>query len=625
MSHSPRIALLAVCLFCACISLPEIEQVPETPDAGEPDAHVEDSGTPDASAPDSGTPDSGTPAVTVTLVTSRAVTNSAVHVSATVTGATPDEVELLVDGVRLAVLMPPDASYTWDTTSSAEGEHVLRARVTVAGRSYTSSEHSVVVDRTPPRVLSRNPAPGAEGVSIRESIQATFDEPLDATTLTEASAQLHFGAKVVARTATLSDDGRTLTAAPSASLMLPGTLKLSLSTQLTDLAGNALQLPADEWIWSLPEFFRLPALNASGGTANAVAPVVQVDRNGRPLVVWREAKEDGAGLRTYVSRWSGAFWESLGAPSGGDPAAASGLQLDELGNPVVAWSRAEQETRLFVSGWRNGQWHQFGAPLSAHSGPSTSVYDIALRLDRDGNPVVAWMESDGSVSRVYVQRWTGSDWSAVGGALAATRESWQVMGVSLVLDAGSSPVVAVFEQAPQVVTPPCTIRVWKWEQGNWSPVGNDLGDLGCFGGNPSLALDGDGRPVVAFMKQVGSTTLSEKIHVSRWNNGAWESVGGPLSARSGYQAARWPRLGVAGNGTLTVAWSEFTNQMREDIFARQWAGDDWVPLGGALGALAGETEATKPSLALDSHGAVVLAWHESDGTVASVQVLLFNQ
>lgn len=80
-----------------------------------------------------------------------AYTNGTLNVQTTVTGGTPESLELLRDGSTLATLSAP-YTYAWDTSALPEGGFSLGVRATKGGKSVQGEAHTVFVDRTAPTV-----------------------------------------------------------------------------------------------------------------------------------------------------------------------------------------------------------------------------------------------------------------------------------------------------------------------------------------------------------------------------------------------------------------------------------------------------------------------------------------
>jgi hypothetical protein len=105
-----------------------------------------------------GCPDSGGSGFTVGLSSpaGMAYTNGTLNVQATVTGGTPDSLELLRDGNTLASLAAP-YTYAWDTTALPEGGFSLGVRATNGGKIVQGEARTVFVDRTVPTVNLTSP------------------------------------------------------------------------------------------------------------------------------------------------------------------------------------------------------------------------------------------------------------------------------------------------------------------------------------------------------------------------------------------------------------------------------------------------------------------------------------
>ncbi len=100
-------------------------------------------------------------------------------------------------------------------------------------------------DTAAPSVLSTDPPDGSVHVAVDTAVRATFTEPVDPATLEGATFELTQGAMSVAGTVSYADT--TLRFVPAADL-LPGTpYTATISTAVTDLAGNAM---VAEYTWT---------------------------------------------------------------------------------------------------------------------------------------------------------------------------------------------------------------------------------------------------------------------------------------------------------------------------------------------------------------------------------------
>jgi len=121
--------------------------------------------------------------------------------------------------------------------------------------SWVGDSVSVVgVDTTPPEVVSTSPAADATGVAIDTAVSVTFNEAMDESTITTSS----FTLDGVSGSVSYNPATYTATFTPSADLAYSTTYTATLSTAITDVAGNPL---ASAYSWSFT-------------TASAPAPTV---------------------------------------------------------------------------------------------------------------------------------------------------------------------------------------------------------------------------------------------------------------------------------------------------------------------------------------------------------------
>jgi methionine-rich copper-binding protein CopC len=103
-------------------------------------------------------------------------------------------------------------------------------------------------DTIPPVVVTTNPADTATAVAIDQSINATFDEPIDPATLTTDSFTVAApGPVAVTGTVSLDATDTIATFVPDANLPANTILTATLTTTVADLAGNLL---AADFVWT---------------------------------------------------------------------------------------------------------------------------------------------------------------------------------------------------------------------------------------------------------------------------------------------------------------------------------------------------------------------------------------
>jgi len=138
-----------------------------------------------------------------------------------------------------AVTYPTTTNWSCNVTL-VEGANTITATVATGTATVT-----IVLDTTPPTVVSKSPAAGATDATVDTVVTATFSEPMRASTITTSSFTL--SASAVSGMVTYNSATYTPTFTPSANLAGNTTYTATLSTAITDAAGNPL---ASAYSWS---------------------------------------------------------------------------------------------------------------------------------------------------------------------------------------------------------------------------------------------------------------------------------------------------------------------------------------------------------------------------------------
>ncbi len=338
--------------------------------------------------------------------------------------------------------------------------------------------------------------------------------------------------------------------------------------------------------------------------SNAVDPSIVIDKSGNPIVAWSEGF-------VYAKRWTGTAWVLLASTPFGnlnvDPNQTSHnphIGIDSSGSPIATW---EEQQKIYVKRWTGTAWVFVGAnPLSSplNAGFTNPAGFPSLSFV-NGDLVVAWHEGTGPLqSTVYTKRFVTNVWTPVGRALDTTLSN-SATNSSIGRKSDNRPIVAWDEQ----VGTSRNVYVKERIGSNWVALAGAL-DISVANPavNPSLAVRGDNRPVVAFQE-------ANDIYVRQWDGTNWLTVGAALdNVLANPSLAPSLALEPLTPFTPVVAFAE-----NNDIIVKRWTGTAWAQLGTALDTILTNT-ALNPSLALDSTNNPVVAWQEQVGTSLNVVV-----
>ena len=358
---------------------------------------------------------------------------------------------------------------------------------------------------------------------------------------------------------------------PRVQVAADGTIYVAWLTDDDD--GNAeIRLRA----WNGSAFVELDGSDSPGGLSGAnpgITPPfsLAVGDDGNPIVAFLAVAETGVVLvsptpaivdgttQVYVRRWTGATWEFVGSgfEGGGASDAVSftssskavlhdvdtpSLTVDSTGAPVVAFTYFTTiagipvaNTDIYVTRWNGAEWTAVGRPVPAADGTAgrggaggvsnsaSGSFIPSLAADATGRLVLAWEEdAAGGATYVWVRRWTGTTWAALG----------------------------------------------------TSASGSGITQTGTSNSLPRVAVDVLGRPVVTW----SALTVPEdpaQIFVRRWNGStAWEDVGFHSSRDGGISEAaldaHQPALDLTATSGPIVAWLDALESGTNQIFLRQY-------------------------------------------------------
>jgi hypothetical protein len=396
--------------------------------------------------------------------------------------------------------------------------------------------------------------------------------------------------------------------------------------------------------------------NRGAGATNGQLAEIEVNPEGSPVVAFQGLDEMGTS-QIYVRRLTSDFvpaalpnewdhanhgWASYGQSSQGTgisqtftPSTDAALALDSAGNPMVAWLEETGDavrgpSHIYFKRWTGSRWEELGD--SGHfDGLSKMKYGVeqpALAVDKQGNPIVAWIAYNelGTTADVYVKRWdpATSQWIALGhsmnaGGISRTGLVWGPLDVAV--DSANRISVAWTSGAAG------DVYLQRWSGAAWQNLGTSGYGAGVSGTGasvqarfPKIAIGPNDRIYMTWQQATGVTW---NIYMKYWTGSAWSSLGGSATlggVSDSYAISITPDIAVTPSGMPVIVWDEGPEGLpgeardNDDIYMRTWNGTAWVDIAGSTderGLSWASMDTLNPRLALTQIGSPVVVWDDT--------------
>jgi hypothetical protein len=231
-------------------------------------------------------------------------------------GSTPVSGDVTFVDLTSVATFEPSGALTGDTLYTA----TLTTGITDLGGTPLASDFvwtfrtGLTADTTPPVVTFTVPARGATGVATNSKATATFNESMDPSTIKASTFVLANGASATGDVV-YADAGKTATLTPDQDLLVNTEYTATLTTQVRDLAGNALSVA---YVWTFTTGSNRDTSRPTVTSTNPANNATNVPRNKKVNATFSEAM-DPATLTTQNYRLAGPGTTSVAGTISYDP------------------------------------------------------------------------------------------------------------------------------------------------------------------------------------------------------------------------------------------------------------------------------------------------------------------
>ncbi len=279
-----------------------------------------------------------------------------------------------------------------------------------------------------------------------------------------------------------------------------------------------------------------------------------------------------------VYNWNGSAWSQLGSDINGLTGDQQGwdVSLSSDGTTLAVGAPFHETNKgtVRVYNWNGSTWSQLGIDLDGAG--SGEMQGLSVSLSSNGTTLATGAPyHDFGKGTVRVYKWAGGTWSQLGIDLdGLATGDLQGQTVSL-----SSNGTTLATGAAGHDSAKGTVRVYNWNGSAWSQLGNE-GDLDGLTGDKqghSISLSSNGT-ILATGALKHDNDNKGTVRVYKWADGTWSQLGNDLDGDA-EDDEQGSSVSLSSDGTIlaTGAWHHNNNRGRVKVFF--WNGSNWTQQG----------------------------------------------
>ncbi len=289
----------------------------------------------------------------------------------------------------------------------------------------------------------------------------------------------------------------------------------------------------------------------SSGSGSATDPQIAVDANGNALAVW--SQQDGAYYSIYANSYRNGLWGTavtIETDNNGN-ATRPQVAFDANGNALAVWA---QSNGVVTHVWANryatsifvvGSWATARMIETVNSG-NAEIPQLAV--DPNGNAMAIWLKWDGTRYNLWANRFTvpSLDWGTA--TLIEHEDLGHAGNASIAVDASGN-AMAVWAQHNGTIS---NIWVDRYTAGTGWASAELLETNNTYADFPRVAVDASGN-AMAVWNQYRSHYFNRYVPGTGWSTAALV-IAGSIYTNEPTQAARFA---FDASGNALAVWPEF--------------------------------------------------------------------
>jgi len=289
------------------------------------------------------------------------------------------------------------------------------------------------------------------------------------------------------------------------------------------------------------------------------------------------------------------------------------VAMDRNGNAIITWLESDgSNDQIFMSEYRSGSWTH---PLDLADNISPDGQDASdpeVAMDDNGNAIIAWYQSDGSNEQIFMSEYRSGSWShPLDLADNISPNGQHAYNPQVAMDNNGNAIIT-WEQSDG-----SNVQIFKSEyrSGGWTHPANLADNISPNGQNaryPEVAMDNNGNAIIAWYQSDGS---NKQIFMSEYRSGTWSHPADLTDKISpDGQDAYDPQVAMDDNGNAIIAWYQ-SDGTKMQIFMSEYRSGGWAYPADLADNISPDGEhVSDPQVAMDDNGNAIITWAQSDGS-----------
>jgi hypothetical protein len=290
--------------------------------------------------------------------------------------------------------------------------------------------------------------------------------------------------------------------------------------------------------------------------------------------------------------------------------------MDRSGNAIIVWSQSDgSTTQIFKSEYRNGEWTH-PSNLNDHvSLAGQNAQTPSVVMSDYGSALIVWSQSDGASYQIYKSEFVFGGWtrpSSLNDHISQGGASYNAYNPKAAMDKYGNTLVVWYQNNDDnfhIFKSECRNGVWSHPSG----INDNISPDGTSAYDPKPSMDNNGNALIVWFQSNG---VNNQIFKSEYRNGAWThpaDLNDNISPDGTF--ALYPQLAMDDSGNAVIVWRQQNVSAIWQIYKSEYRNGVWTHPANLADTLSpGGTTAIQASVAMDNIGDTLIAWRQSDGS-----------